>query len=363
MIDLLIVGCGAVVDRLYHGALRKLEASGIARVVALADPNPAQLATMRRRFRSARAFSTADEAFTHVRPTLTIIATPPGLHADHATLALRAGSHVLCEKPMATNVADAERMLAAARAADRVLAVGMIRRIYPCLGEARALMDSGAIGDRFRFHYREGAVYDWPVSSGAAFRRTISGGGVLADLGSHVIDFLSALFGPAKVADYSDDGQADGVETNCRLDLSFPRASGVVQLSWSQPLMSGLQIVGSAGELVLVPGRIDVVRWRRHGGEWETRVSTATWPCDLRTAGRRATPRTYYDCIYYQLVQALRGVAFAEPVAAGGEQGVAVVRVIEECYRTARPLPLPWLEAAERSRAEARHWSHKRWIA
>jgi len=349
-----------VVDRLYRSALGRIESSGAARVVALADPNPVPLAALRRQFRSAIGFATAAEALARSKPDLTIVASPPVLHADHATLALRAGSSVLCEKPMATKVADAELMVEAERATGRVLAVGMARRFYPCLAEVRALIASGALGDRFRFVYREGAVYDWPVSTDAPFRRMTSGGGVLADFGSHVVDFLSAIFGTATVDDYADDAQADGVETNCRLDLSFPDASGVVELSWSQPLMSGLHIVGSAGELHLGPGRIDAISWRRRDGPWETRVSSATWPSDLRKAGRRGTPRTYYDCIYYQLVQALRGVAYGEPVPVSGGQALAVVRLIDECYRRARPLAIPWLAPAERAQAEARHWSRTR---
>jgi predicted dehydrogenase len=363
-LDLVVVGCGAVVEGVYRSALKRLESRGIARVAALVDPNPARTSALKRHFRSADTYATGAEAFARMTPDLTIVASPPGLHAEHVVEALGVGSHVLCEKPMAVSVADAERMVAAARVAHRVLAVGMARRMYPCLAEARALLAGGALGDDLRFVYREGNVYDWPISTDTAFRRATAGGGVLTDLGSHVIDFLAALFGTPTATAYADDGHADGVESNCRIDLAFPGGRGEAQLSWSQPLVTGLHVIGSAGELTMMqPGRLDLVRWRRHGEPWDTRVSTSTWPDDLRPGGRRGTPRTHYDCMYHQLVQVLRAVIHGEPVPVDGEQALTVVRAIDACYRQATPLRLPWLTAAEQAQTDARHWRRDRWAA
>ena len=353
---LLVVGCGAVVDQYYIGALKELEARGIAQVVALADPNAERTAALGQHFRSARAFAIPAEALARTTPDLTIIASPPSCHAEHAVTAFAAGSHVLCEKPMAAGVDDAQRMVAAARAARRVLAVGMTRRMYPCLAEAQALLAAGALGDNLSFVYREGGVYAWPVNTDFPFRRATAGGGVLIDKGTHALDFLAALFGEPVVAAYADDGHSDGVETNCQIRLVFPRASGMVQLSWSQPLVNSFHIAGSAGQLTLHPWRFDAVRWRRNGGDWETRVSAATWPCDLRPGGKRGTPWTYEECVYYQIVQALRAVVHGEPMPVDGEQGLTVMRAVHSCYRKATPLRLSWL-------TEARHWSRERCVA
>jgi predicted dehydrogenase len=359
----MIVGCGAVVDGLYRGALKKLESRGIARVAALVDPNPARTTALKRHFRSADTYATLNEAFARMTPDLTIVASPPGLHAEHAVRALGVGSNVLCEKPMAVSVEDAERMVAAARLADRVLAVGMIRRMFPCLTEAQGLLATGALGDDLRFVYREGNVYDWPISTDAAFRRTTAGGGVLMDLGSHVLDLLAALFGAPNVNAYEDDGHVEGVESNCRIDLSFSASRGEAQLSWSQPLVTGLHVVGSAGELTLNPRELDRVRWRAHGAPWETRVSTATWPADMHRGGRRGTATSANDCMYYELVQVLRAVTQGEPVPVDGTRALSIVRMIDACYGRATPLRLPWLSATEQAQADARHWRRDRWAA
>jgi predicted dehydrogenase len=358
--QLVVVGCGTVFDQYYQSALKKLESRGIARVVALVDPNPSRTATFAKYFPSAHTFVTPAEAFARTTPDLTIVASPPSWHAEHVLAAFGAGSHVLCEKPMAASIDDAERMVAAARAARRVLAVGMTRRMFPCLAEARALLAAGALGDHLSFVYREGGVYGWPVSTDFPFRRATAGGGVLIDKGTHVLDFLAALFGRPNAVAYADDAHTDGVETNCQIRVAFPGASGKVQLSWSQPLVNGLRITGSVGELRLHSWRLDAVQWRRNGGAWETRVSTVTWPCDLRQEGQRGTPRTYNDCVYYQLVQSLRAVVYGEPVPVAGEDGLAVMQAIDACYQQATSLRLSWLTEAEQAQAETRHWSRQR---
>jgi predicted dehydrogenase len=358
-----IIGCGAAIAGLHASALRKLESRGIARVVALVDPDRAKTAAVGRHFRSARPFATPAEALSATAPVLTIVASPPALHAEHAIVALTAGSHVLCEKPMAIRVADAERMVAAAAEARRLLAIGMTRRQAPALLEARELITSGVLGDGLRFVYRDGAVYDWPVSTSAPFSRATAGGGVLMDLGSHAIDYLSALFGAPNVTAYADDGQCEGVETNCVIELSFPAACGFAQLSWNQPLVTGLHIVGSEAELRLNPYRPDSLFWRPRGGAWQARQIRTALPRDVDPRPARGVPRTYYEAIYYQHVAVLRAVLHAEPVPVDGEQGLTAVRAIDRCYREAAPLRLPWLAAEEQARADGRHWSRQRWLA
>jgi predicted dehydrogenase len=362
-LDLVIVGCGAVVEGLYRGALSQLESQGVARVAALVDPNPARTAALQRHFRRARPYRTLAEALAWVKPALTVVASPPAWHAENAVEALRAGSHVLCEKPMATSTADAVRMVEAARAAGRVLAIGMFRRLFPCLSEARALLAEGVCGERLRFTYREGSVVRWPVSTDAAFHRSSAGGGVLTDVGSHVLDFLAGLFGPLAISAYADDALNDGVEANCRIEVTAPGATGVVQLSWNQPLVTGLSIVGTKGELALHPGRPDSVRWRVHGGRWHDRASTVSWPSDLRQGGRRRIPRSQWDCMYQQLVLALRAVVHGEPVPAAGDDGLATARAIDACYERATPLSLDWFTPHEQASVAARHWSAQRWLA
>jgi hypothetical protein len=60
--------------------------------------------------------------------------------------------------------------------------------------------------------------------------------------------------------------------------------------------------------------------------------------------------------VYYQVVQVLRAIVHGETVPVTGEDGLAVVKAIEACYRLATPLRLPWLTESEQARADTRHW-------
>src|SRR5690606_27318192 len=76
-----------------------------------------------------------------------VIATPAVRHADHARAALRAGKHVLVEKPLALRVADAEGVVAVAEASDRVLMVGHLMLYHPAMDYLKQLVTRGELGD------------------------------------------------------------------------------------------------------------------------------------------------------------------------------------------------------------------------
>ena len=128
------------------------------------------------------------------------ICTPGDTHAEIAVAALTAGKHVLCEKPLANSVAEAERMADAAReaAAGGVLAMcGYTYRRTPALALARRLVADGRIGTvrHVRAHY----LQDWLSDAGTALNwrldATKAGSGALGDIGSHLVDTTQWLTG------------------------------------------------------------------------------------------------------------------------------------------------------------------------
>lgn len=128
------------------------------------------------------------------------ICTPGDTHAEIAIAALEAGKHVLCEKPLANTVAEAEAMAAAAERAAQAgvrSMVGFTYRRVPAIGLAQRLVADGRIGT-IR-HVRAQYLQDWIVDPQAPLfwrlRREVAGSGALGDIGAHIVDLVQYITG------------------------------------------------------------------------------------------------------------------------------------------------------------------------
>ena len=135
-----------------------------------------------------------DALLAHVNALdLVVVASPSGDHAAHALAALAAGAHVLVDKPLATTTADAQRV---ADAADGRLTVFQNRRWDPEQLALRAVLAAGELGHVHRFErrwerYRPEPQHRWKEND-------VEAGGLLLDLGAHLVDSAVQLFGPAR---------------------------------------------------------------------------------------------------------------------------------------------------------------------
>jgi len=356
MIEGLLIGAGAVVEEHYRPQLRRLEKLGAIKVAGVVDPDETRGRRIAAEFKQARHFSDVGEALSAGSYDLAMVTSPAGLHADHAVAALESGSNVLCEKPMTTTMADADRMNAAADRAGRVLGVAYTRRFYSSFADVAKLVADGDLGDDLQFTYREGGTYGWPVATDAAFRREKSGGGALFDKGVHVLDKLSWVFGEPVVERAFDDSLVGGVETNSILQLAFPRARGTMHVSWEYALNNGLRIWGSAGEVWLDLDEIRTYRRKTPEG-WMLVPAKTDWPADMeRSGGKRVRPVNYNVCFEVQLIAMLRCIAYGEPFPVTGVQAAGVQAAMEKAYEIAEPMDCPWLSDAEQAAARAKHW-------
>ena len=140
------------------------------------------------------------EAITRDDVDIVDICTPGFLHAEIAIAALEAGKHVLCEKPLANDPTEAERMVEAARAArerGQIAALGHTYRRVPALAHARDLVAAGRLGEIRQI--RASYLQDWLVDSEAGMtwrlRKETAGSGALGDIGSHAIDQIQFVTG------------------------------------------------------------------------------------------------------------------------------------------------------------------------
>jgi len=125
------------------------------------------------------------------------IVTPGHSHDEIAIAALAAGKHVLCEKPLANTVEDAERMVHAAEASSAIAMLGFTYRRVPALTRARDLIAEGRIGtvQQVRAAYRQDWLVDPLAPLSWRLKKDEAGAGALGDIGGHAIDLVQFLTG------------------------------------------------------------------------------------------------------------------------------------------------------------------------
>ncbi|MBQ8311157.1 MAG: Gfo/Idh/MocA family oxidoreductase [Clostridia bacterium] len=126
------------------------------------------------------------------------ICTPNNCHFETLKKAIRAGKHVLCEKPLCTTVTEAEEIAALPLQAGQVCGMVFNNRWLTPVLRAKQLISEGRLGKILTFHgyYLHSSATDTARRAGWKQDKTVCGGGVLFDLGSHIIDTLGALCGP-----------------------------------------------------------------------------------------------------------------------------------------------------------------------
>ena len=167
-----------------------------AEVVALAASTPERSAVVADELGVPQGAGSIDELLA-VGLDVLHITTPNHLHTPFALAALEAGVHVVLEKPVGLDAAEARTLLAAARAADLVVSVPFVYRFYPTVRHAREMVRGGEIGDLRLLHGHY--LQDWLSSSGDANWRVDSAQGgasrAFADIGSHWCDLVQFVTG------------------------------------------------------------------------------------------------------------------------------------------------------------------------
>lgn len=174
-----------------------LASRGDAEVTALCGRNPERLAAVALRHGVREVFTDWREMIRRADLEVLLIATPNLLHHPIALAALEAGLHVMCEKPLALDLAQAREMAARARAAARETLTFFTYRAVGAAAAVKRLVGEGFLGTPFRAsafylkdsHLRPERPLTWRM------RRAEAGTGVLADLGSHLVDLLRFFVG------------------------------------------------------------------------------------------------------------------------------------------------------------------------
>ena len=125
------------------------------------------------------------------------ICVPNRLHEEVVVAAAQAGKHIYCEKPLAMNVAEARRMVAAVEAAGVKSQMTFNFRFFPAITRAKQLIDEGFLGRVFSYRgrYYRASYIDYQKPLSWRLSKEVAGGGALFDLGSHILDLIHHLLG------------------------------------------------------------------------------------------------------------------------------------------------------------------------
>ena len=169
-------------------------------LVACCDVRPERAKAFAERFDLAHWYTDYRELLALPELDAVSVCTPPFMHRDATVAALDAGLHVLCEKPMAMNVSEAQDMVAAAERAGKVLTIGHQQRFSPAAQAVKRAVDAGELGDIY--YAKTAALRNRGAPTWGVFHiKQLNGGGPLIDIGVHALDVTMWLMGsPRPVA-------------------------------------------------------------------------------------------------------------------------------------------------------------------
>ncbi len=330
-----IVGCGQIAAR------HAVQAAAYGRLVAVCDVVPDKADTLAAATGARPYYNIQDMLAAEPGLDLVSICTPNGLHAPHSIAALRAGCHVLCEKPMCLTTVEGKAMIAAADHAGKKLFVVKSSRHNPLVEQLKQLLADNQLGQVHSFQLN--CVWQRPAAyyTGSWRGSSDMDGGTLYTQFSHYIDVLLWLLGDAKavtgfrsnsghegIIDFEDTGalaiqlesgsigtihySVNAVEKNQEVSLTLVGANATIKLG------------GEYMNLLLYqqPVMIDVLK-----------VKPASQANDY---GFYKGSMSNHDKVYANVVQALDGY---ESLVTDGESALKTVRFIENVYQQIKYTP------------------------
>lgn len=248
-----VIGCGAIAQECHLPGYAKHRQVELA---ACADPSRTRLAEIKKAYPGIHAYTGYREMLAKESLDLVSVCSPNKFHATQAIAALNAKCHVLCEKPMAKTLKEADRMIESASRVRRKLMIGFTHRLFRGNLICKDLLAKRRIGKPFMIRVRmaHGGPYPGWAKHNWFYNKQLAGGGVLLDMGIHAIDQCLWLMGPiiSVQAIAATLVKKIPVDDNALLLLEFKSgALGYIDVGWtSKPGFTGLEIYGSKGTII-----------------------------------------------------------------------------------------------------------------
>lgn len=327
-----LLGCGALAEQYSAPAI---QAVGLD-IVGLVDPSDERTSVLARIFQTAKKSSSITQ-LTDLASNFCLITSPSRFHAIQSIDSMEAGMHVLCEKPMANTVAEAEQMIATSERTGKVLAIGLFRRFFPSTRAIKEIVQNNSLGKPIRYEFAEGGLFNWPAASPTFFSREHSGGGVLHDLGVHVLDLVAHWFGDPTSVAYEDDA-AGGLETNALVHLNHGDFTGEVRLSRDWTTSNRYFIEFEKGWVGWRVGEANRIEMGFNGSSQSFNIQVCGSAENWGNPSPGDAGLTYHQAFTEQLAHFVRAIRGEEPLLVPGSEGIRSLRIIEECYKNRRAM-------------------------
>lgn len=297
-------------------------------LVVIADPAPGKAERLAQRV-GARPCTNVGELFEAGLDAVSVC-TPSPTHGDLTVRALDAGMHVLCEKPIARNVDEAERIRAADESSTSMLMIGHVSRFEPDHARAQQLVAAGRLGDLHLMKqsitsgkptWSEDAWLDDPAQSG----------GPVVDLAIHSFDYLAWVnrSQPIRITANAVDTNA-GPATYALITLRYANgAVGVVETSWAHPASHGFAV---STELAGASGRLN---WD-YAGLQSGAINTSSGRTAIEPLGSRG--------FVAEIAAFVDAIRMGKPSPVSAYEGLAALRTslaALESIRTGVPIEMP----------------------
>ncbi|WP_227982690.1 Gfo/Idh/MocA family protein [Nocardia spumae] len=341
VLNVAVIGFG-LAGAVFHAPL--IAAEPRMRLAAVVTSSAERADRARAEHPQAGVFTTVDDLLSGGTDLdLVVVATPNRTHAPLARRMLAAGLPVVVDKPFALTAAEGESVIAVAREAGLLLTVFQNRRWDSDFRTARQLIETGALGQVWRFESRFERWRPRPKGGWRELGGAEEGAGILYDLGSHLIDQALTLFGPVAEVYCELDARRPGVRADDDAFLALTHSGGVRSQLWMSAVAAQLgprlRVLGSERAYVcygLDPQEAALRAGRRPGdGQPWGRVDPEQWGLlgtDGELAPAPSAPGAYPD--FYAGVAAALLDGAAPPVDPA--DAVATLRIIERARDSAR---------------------------
>ncbi len=333
-----VIGAGGIADR--RTMPEGLVPAENANLAAIMEPVPDVLERLKPKYPDARPCSTLEDILADDSVQALYIASPPKFHCEQTIAAVKAGKHVLCEKPLALTVAEGEKMVQAARDAGVKLGTNFMMRFHWCHQRIKQLLDEGKLGTPVM---GRAELTCWYPPMPGAFRQIPAegGGGAFIDMGNHCIDLLEFFFGrTVEISMFMDtlvqDYEAD--DTSVAILRFESGATGMIDALFNVPDIAArnmLEVYGSLGSAVtsgtigqMSTGEISLIL-EQPGKAYDAQQQRDESPEQIvREEGRN---------IYQALIEEFtKAVEEDRDPPISGEDGLWNHRVVEAAYESAR---------------------------